>query len=443
MAIGPHNSIWQRKPWRYWSVVALLILVVKGCFALVHGLQLFPDSYNYLVCIVHSDYPAGYPLFLNIVQSISESPAFLILLQTAIFAASTAFLLRCLQLSVRWTWIVAIVLALEPTSTLFCSSVMSEALFVPLLLMWSGAVLQQLKTAQFKWLIVAAVLAGLMYSMRFAAVIPAIVPIIVWLGRKQNRKQALKWIPIYVLVFQVVLLPFRWQSQKTFDTWQLNGLAGVNLWNNTSVLYDGASMQQQPETAFERHLAAQSDWKFSIDNALHTRQIWDTASPYRTFIEQQGFGFNDAFKASSQAGDVGWKLLLESPTGYFTDFVIPNLAHAFSTDIHLTNETYTLENGREVKQQALFISQWTWRFELGMLLLCTVLFFILKARISLKTEGWTLLLIWTYLLALPVITSINLRYFLSVNCLVLLLFLLLISKMVKGTKAAQSNDESL
>lgn len=411
----------------------LIVLIFKAVASLYFGAQLFPDSYNYLECVTHAHYPAIYPTFLQTSLSVWESLDFVVFLQCVGFAFATTVFFSWTKLNARWSIILAIVIGLEPMSTLYCRSIMSEAVFIPLLLLWLGAVIQQLRTQKGRWALFAGLLAGLMYGTRFAAVIPAAIPIIIWLLQKKHLVRSWKYIPLYLFAFQAVLVPLRLNNQIVFRTFELNGLTGANLWNSTSPLFEESSEANNPETSFGKYVAAFDSSELTVENAINARQIWDTTLAFQNYNIDQKYGFEMQFQSSAEAGEVGKKLLKENPIGYLTEFVWPNFNKQFTQDFSyaaLDYPNYNADSSRETVRFPAFI----WIIEFSVFVLSILLFYVAKFRfVKVQLEAWLLTFLTIYIFAIPFVAAVNIRYYTSVSFIILIVFILLTVKMLNGS----------
>lgn len=381
------------------ALLAILVFGVKGGVVSALGIVHFPDSANYLTTIVHSDYPALYPWLLHFNESLLGGWS---LTAALIFALSWALFVRLIRVSVKVAIVLTLVIAIDPYSTFFCRAMMSEALFMPLLLLWFGVWYRLQRTQHWKWAIALGVLAGTLYGTRFAFVFIGVVPLIIW--GMQRSKWTLNWrlFLVYVAALQFVLLPLRYSNFKVFDTWKLNGITGATLWNNASVLYPNSEIQQSPTTNFERYLSQAAATNYTTENALGAIQIWDTTLPYRTYEQHRQYSYLNGFELSAEAGNTARRLIASSPWKYLRSFVFSNYVQLFQH-----NKSYQ----DPVSGATIRYAAWeSW----AMLLLMVVGGLLLRA---LKRKGeynaWEALILscsWFTFLVLPLVAPMHFRY---------------------------------
>lgn len=400
-------------------------------FYLLGGIHIQPDSYNYLFCVSHYDYPPGYPLFLRTLTSMLPNLYFVAAVQCLIFAAAGAwFALSVTKTRNAFVWL-SVVLAVEPMTAFFANSMMSEALYIPLFLVWLTCWYKAHKREfNWQWVLLLGVLGGLLYGVRFAAIFPATVPVILWLFRKGEWRKLLWRLPLYVLAFQLVLLPVRFHNQKVFGTWQLNELAGATLWNNTAFIYpDSKLIGEAPQNEFEAFL--KENWyKYETEPEFswNSQQIWGNELVYRTYLDTSGYTYEDSWKGHRMAGEIGLRLIIDHPLAYFRGFVAPNMIKSFVFSEYM--EAYdTME---QLKDAFNFTDVWRvdytpYYWIILVLTLGVIGFLALRLRFrDPRFQQWQALL-WFIILAMPLVAPVNLRYFYTygflVLCMIVVMFL--------------------
>jgi len=409
-------------PWRRAMWLLLAIVAGKLLWVVFSGVHVYPDSLNYLSTVWHYDYPAGYPLFLRIVQLLGGGLTSIAVVQCLLFGLGAVYLIRVVASTWKQAVLYAFVLALEPLSGFLCTSIMSEGLFLPFLMVWLGLVIQ-LPLTYFSWrhLMVIGVLAGLLYSVRFAMVFPVSFVVLYLLFEKRTGRMRIL-LPLYVVIgMQLVLVPLRLQQRQQFGTWQINGFTGANLWNNTAFLYPGSEAQSQPQGAFETHLQHFPDSVFDQERAITSQHIWDTTAPFRSYAETLPFA--ERWQANALAGETGMSLLKSHPGSYLSNFVWPNLAKCYTTpetiDVYRYRDRLEKEYGHTDNLVFRFKNGYWWVLTAMFLSLCV--FFLFRKDMRTRRISLWLGTIGALLFVLPFVAPLNLRYLYTLAPFIVLL----------------------
>lgn len=153
-----------------------------------------PDSIRYLE--MWPNYPVGYQLFLQVT---GERGA--IIVQPILYAAALAFLGREIVRATRSPWLAAAVLIgsmLLPQIREFHASILSESLFLSLLVIFLALTVRFMHGPAWRLMVAIAITAGLTAMVRRTGL--ALVPVMLVMVLLQRRREA--------LLFAAALLPF-------------------------------------------------------------------------------------------------------------------------------------------------------------------------------------------------------------------------------------------
>jgi hypothetical protein len=395
----------------------LLMLAGKTAYLAAAGVSYEMDTATYLNYAVPYHHPPLYSLFLLGLESLYPSVLLVASVQVLLFSAAAAlFVLRFGGPAWRGA-VVAGLLALEPVTSFFCSNLMSEGLFVPLLLAWTVLADVYLERArEGRPLSGAAIALGgvtaLLYATRLPATIclPFVLVMLLWRTRDLRRTvlQAL----LLVVIVQACLLPVKLAYLQRYGSFSVTLFTGTALWNSASVLYPDSSVRQQPRSEFERFLAARDTGEFTIHAALMTDAIHDPRYAYDQFVRTRRFDVDQALEFERSLARTALRIIVESPLDYLIRVVAPNFLQPLRADeeIVISDEMTRLMQRRFDYRQAEDVRyrSWTWRIYLGLLFLVTAV----HAARGRGDRQVTLLVLfcWYYAVALPVLAIVFLRY---------------------------------
>ncbi len=405
------SSAHQKK--NFWAAFAIILLV--KCLYLSGGINLQADSYNYLHCILHTDYPAAYPLFIRILKNIWPNLWFFAMVQCVLFAFAGALFAWRMSGSRRSFHLFTAILAAEPMSGTFCNSMLSEALFIPLLLVWLVLLVTQFqKPGNWKWVVLLGLFSGGLYSVRFAALFPVAFVAFNWFFSKAHFRYAWWQIPLLALMFQVALLPFRFPQHQTFRTYRLNGIAGANIWNNASALYTPDPMTPESGDPFEKYVYNHFDTALlNTHLSIHGKQLWEPDLYFRKYITAHRFCFENRWMASDKAGALGRKIICRSPGQYMARFVWPNFAKLFYEKEHYQATYLEPDLKAHFGFEGPVHSIVYWPVYLWVLLLLLLFSgwgkYVLQIQ-DIRLRIWMPLL-WFVMVSMPFAAATNLRYY--------------------------------
>ena len=409
------STIFPGTPWPAlrWLWLFLLISAGKLAWLWFDGVHVHPDSLNYLTTTWHNDYPPLYPLFVRFTTSMSDGLGFTAACQAILFALCALVLVRTLASTKKEAWIYAAVLAVEPMSGFLMTSIMSEGVFLPLLLVWlAGALL--LPRVKFAWWLVLSMgaLSGVMYGFRFAMFFPVLFLVIVWLRDYSAGRRRIWQVLGFLIAFQVILLPLRLKHHETFASYQLNHFTGANLWNNSAFLYPDSDLRQYPGNAFDVYLNHYPDSAFDAYRSARSQHIWDATAPYRQYADST-YRFEERWQASRLAGETGKHLIFNHPIDYLAGFVWPNVAKLYtdSERIDVHGHAPWLEDEYGLTDNIVFSYRPRYWWGLSIVLLLVSLQLLFRPKLRTRRMLFLLALLWWCSLVIPLIAPVNLRYY--------------------------------
>lgn len=309
------------------SIAVLIIVLFKISAYFYHGIGLENDSYAYLKFLLHPEFPPLYPYFLKLFVGIENKGFWIILSQSLLFATATVYFLKehAKHLTIVHWSVFAIVIGIDPITSYFCRAIMSESLFISLLVIWISFFWKTNKWHQF---ILLGILSGILYTTRFAT-LGIIIPIltIYTILNGFNKK---KWINLSLVFigFQLFLLPVRWQYMENFNSPSINGFSGAVLWNNTTHLYESSNQHNNP---FEIYLSTK-EFNQDVQHSLNGDQLWDYDFPYRDYQKLHQISPGELFEHSNMAGKTAFRTIIKHPFRYLA-FVYQNFMQ-----IYISNE---------------------------------------------------------------------------------------------------------
>jgi len=412
----------------------LIIFLLKCSYLLIFGQTVEIDSYGYAECTLHFEYPPTYPYFLYFLRSVYASLFFVAIVQVFLFSVC-ASLFTNYFFAGKKSLLAAILLGIEPVTSLFCSNIMSECMFISVLMLWIILVYDFFAESKKSFLKVflIGVLAGILYSVRFAGILFLFFFIVMILANKEKRKYFLSSIVILFISFHLIILPVRIKYKMVFDTYFFNGFTGELLWNNASAIYLQSGVRKNPETDFEKFVAQTDTANFTIEKAITGRQLWEPDLAYRSYMLEKQYGFNDLPKASTEAGNTALKIIRESPFSYFKMYVLPSFFQAFLTAPKMEMQKYAAyfsETYHTASLRTPFYSAFYWIFYFSLLSICTLLYIIKKMKnIFCKT---IFQLSWLYIIILPFISIPESRHYLILAPLILFAAILQLQSFYKA-----------
>ena len=413
-----------------------IICILKLLYFLKNGIVIETDSYSYLECILNFYYPPYYPYFLYFLRIIYPSLYLVIVAQIILFSLSISIFLKYFINNKKLILISAILIGIDPSTSFFCVDIMPECLFITFLFPWFILLHYNIKDKvnSTTRLFLLGVLAGILYSIRFAGIIFMAFPLFLFLFYRLKRKGIFKAILLIFFGFQIIILPIRIKFQYTFDTYRFNGFTGCVLWNNASAIYNYSDIRKNPKTKFEKHLSKQDTNLFITHNSIfRARQMWSPDFPYRTYMAKYKYKFEDIYKVSPELTITALKIIFEKPGLYIKKCVIPNFLLVFKRDEFpckgpyndFVLNTYHFDyNKKSVYNKH---NKWTFYF---ILLIISSFNFFRKSKELFCTISISLC--WYYILILPFINILVPRFCLIMTPFILLCLLFQIHKIITG-----------
>jgi len=409
------------------GALLLTLLAGKLCWLLLRGVSYEMDTATYLLFAVPYHHPPGYSQLLAVLLQLYPDVHLVAGTQALLFGLGGAlFVARFAGGARRRAW-AALLLAVDPATSFLCANLMSDALFLALLLPWLCLVASALRaplTGRRTWVLLGTLgaLSAALYATRLAAVIlPLFFLIATYLSSFSFRRTALHGL-LVLAAFNVSILPVKLLYWQRYGTFTVAAFTGSNLWNNAAVLYPDSSLRRRPETDFERFLATRGVEEFTTLNSLWSNHIHTPNSAYDTYLREHAMDFRQLRHFNAELARTAGRLIRENPLGYLTRFVLPNLAKPFVLDDEiapspevetLVERTFGYHQPRIVLYRA-----WAWWIYAGLLLGASA---ALLAGASRRTLEAHLLVgfCWYYVLVLPWLSAISTRYLLPLTPVIL------------------------
>jgi hypothetical protein len=397
------------------GMVALLIFMGRMGWWLYWGTLLEIDSLGYVELQANLYHPPLYSAFTWAAIRLGKYVDAVVVLQSLFYSFCAALVLVRTFRTPRWLWLVAVVLAVEPCSGKLACTVMSETLFLGLVLL-AFADFQGLADPRTRrWVFAAAwpgLILGLAHMTRYAA--PVFLVAVVGgmiLHRLPWRRLGMATV-ILLATFQLELLPLRLYYHQQFGTWEFNAFSGASFWNTTAHLYPDSRLRGSPGTDFEQHLAGYPDSLFDIPETWHTNHIFHDSLPFQRYVQERDLGTAAIIAASHSAGATGRRLLMEFPGRHIQRFVIPNMLRPFHVRDQLFSDLLPVHIRaplwRHHRMQHDYLPG-MWRGIFLLLLGTTAVQLIYRKKLA-PLSGTLLLAVWLYLAGIAGLAVIFLRF---------------------------------
>jgi hypothetical protein len=309
----------------------------------------------------------------------------------------------------------ALALAVEPCSGKLACTVMTETLFLSLLLLAFMALPQLQETTRKRWIFAAAwlgMMLGLAYMTRYAAPVFLVAVVGGMLLQRLPWKRIGLAAIVMVLTFQLELVPLRLYYYSNFGTLHLNAFSSLSLWNSAAHLYPGSKVQTQPETEFEQYLQGFPAAAFGISETWHTNQMFHDSLAFQRFVKERTLGTAEILAVARSAGTTGWKLLLSAPGRHVQDFVLPNIARPFHVRDRIYSNLLRFFTDVRVAFGKKFVHDYKpelWWVTFGLLVAATIVQIGYRKRLPAIT-GFLIVSCWLYLAGIAGLTVIFLRF---------------------------------
>lgn len=311
------------------------IVIIKILFLLFLGPLYENDSPRYFLNVRSLIFPPLYPFLLRIFHSLFTPNLYLTLVyQTIIFAflsLSGLYLYESKQLKRTYF---AIFIAFEPFSTFYCRNLMTEILFLGLMILYLGLIVAWnenriiLNRKLLHLFIIGFAIACLVLTKALGILFLPLTALIFIFNKESLKNKIFDFLKVYGIYF-LLLLPIKINYFYTYNQFTINAFDGFNLWNNASVLYPNSKYSSNPETEFEKWLQKFPKETFKLENALITNHIWEDSFPANSFKVRNSL---EIIEINNILKETALKLMKEQPWQYFTKFVIPNFVKPLSRD---------------------------------------------------------------------------------------------------------------
>lgn len=379
------------------------------------GTLLEIDSLGYLKLQTTLFHPPLYTVFSWFVLRIWPMVDGVVIAQSLFFALSAAVFLKRWVSGERAKLGLALLLAVEPCSGKLACTVMTETVFLSLILL-AFAAIPNLQSTEPKKAAISAIgigmLLGLAYMTRYAAPV-FLVAVVMWmlLSRFHLKRVALNTV-LLLLGLELVLVPLRMYYIQNFGTMRLNGFSGVSLWNSAAYLYPDSPLRTSPENDFQAYLQAFPEKDFGIAETWHTNQIFHDSLPFQRYIHENALGTAATLQASTLAGNTAWKLLLTNPWRHFNAFVIPNVLRPFHKQDKIYADRLPALMQAGIWRQPHPVHDywpWLWWIHFGFLCAATAIQLFFPKRRS-AVAGLLIVSCWLYLIAISLLAVVFLRF---------------------------------
>jgi hypothetical protein len=399
--------------WKNFALTGIILFSLKVVYLCIFGVSVEPDSFKYIFCVFDFEYPPLYPYFLRLIEIIYPSLELVSILQILIFSCTAALFIIYFSGNRKQAVVFSLLLGLDPISSHFCTDILSEALFIPLLFCFVIAIHSFFKRDKYSIFIVLTIgiIAALLYLTRFAGLLLLFIFLLYSVITPIHRKQLWLTIILAIISFQIVLIPVRIKYKQIVGTYRIPDNSGATLWNNASVLYIGSSAQTNPTTDFEKFLIHSDTSQFNTTNAIKGYQVNSPQFPFRSYIAEKHYTQLNGFIPSNEARITAVKLIKEHPWAYLTKFVVPNFLQFFSEGQHNKATVYGDNfKGKHLVKEYHSINNYPrveWRI-LYTLLVLSILLYLLGRRPLISSI--ILGIFSLYMIILPFTCPLMMRY---------------------------------
>ena len=237
----------QKENWKLLKIAVIGSIVQLIFFKLLYPFPDFiSDSYSYIATnLYHMDvnlWPIGYSKYLSFIHSITPSDTFLVATQYILLQASLVYFFYTIiyhyDLSKKYTNILFVLLVFNPLMPYLANCVLSDALFCAMSVMLFSSYIWMLHKPEKKHIYVQALLIGVAFTFRYAAICYPMISIVVYLLSRQ--KLSLKMIGVAAPWFLIVpfILYTQQKTKEVTGTAEFSVFGGWQLANNALYMYD-------------------------------------------------------------------------------------------------------------------------------------------------------------------------------------------------------------
>lgn len=226
------------------------------------------DSYNYIESAANNLnvnlWPIGYAKFLALVHQISYSDTLLVAIQYFLLQSSLLYFFYTIKYLYRpqplMTRILFIVILFNPLSLYLSNSVLSDALFTSITVLWISLLLWQLQFPSRKRLVIQVLLMGLAFTLRYTAMYYPLVSAIAILFCRIKPWEKIAWIIAPALLFSPFIRFTQLETKAVTGTAEFSVFGGWQIANNALYMYGHIqvdSTKLPPETRKLDHMVRQ------------------------------------------------------------------------------------------------------------------------------------------------------------------------------------------
>ena len=428
---------------RKYASYAAVIALAKLIYLALWGVSYEMDTATYLNDAIPAHQPPLYAMFLRFfvtrrlgVWAVAAAQILLFSLAAAVFASRLV--------PDRRRRLVAVgLLALDPATAFTCVNLMSEALFLPLLLIWISLVdiyVDRVRRGATTWLGWIGFVLAALYSTRLAAIVFVPFVLLVVLVCRPGWKRGLGHALLCVVVFQAFVVPIKLLYQKRWGSYSMTLYSGASLWNSASPLYPDSSVRRQPRTDFEKFLATRDPEEFTTWAALQTDTTNDPERAYDQWVRAHVRSPLELRDFERRLARTAIRIILESPFEYVRRFVLPNYVQPLRTTEVIAIDarvTQLMERRFGYRQDADVVYRpWVWQAYFALLCAATAAFAARRRRV--RSTAVLLGFCWYYCLALPWLAAVFIRFLLILAPLILTAAWLQLG----GSAVASAGDEA-
>lgn len=356
---------------KHFWLAAMILVAGKLLWFALYGVLFEFDSLGYLVLQADLLHPPGYNVFCTTLLRLTGQPESIIMMQTMLFSLSVAYAAHHWLSRPGMKIFLAILLAVDPCTGLLCADLMSEILFVSLLLPLfvqvtfllrslspvegqrslspaegpprslspvegprpvPGFAMANRRTGnQMRLLLTAGILLGALWYLRHAAAIVFLAVLAGFLFSKLKWKKKILAPAAILIVAQALLLPLKLYYHQQFGTWQTSAYSGYSLWNSAAHLVPGSDMQRFPRSGFEQYAAAFPDSAYTVQRTLGTAHIFAPDLPLQSYIALHHLSTAEQMDLSAEVQQTALRLIAERPGTHLSRMMLPNFCKPFTT----------------------------------------------------------------------------------------------------------------
>ncbi len=409
--------------WKALPAILLVIFCSKLAWIIYNGVLYEDDSVGYLTLHAGLYHPPGYGIFTSALIAIAGNLYAVVVTQSLLFSACASIAITSILKTPGFRLAAAIALGADLASGILVSSILSESVFMSLGLLISAIAFRLPNLPNRKQLLLfllAGILTGMAYMMRYAGLsFLIILPLFLVFSGYSWRKIILS-VVFVVLGFQLALTPLRLYYKSEFDTWLVNAFGGMSLWNTAAHLYPGSSVEENPESEFEKFLTGVDKEQFHIQKSFETAHIYSVPAPFPAYLESNKPDLAEITELSGELKSISIRLISENPFRHIRDFLLPNAAKPFleseipvrnSADMWFESE-FQYHNDKSIRWKS-----WYWILLFTLLVMGT----FLPLR-SPNFAGRTMIAFtWFYLFAILLLSAVYLRFVFVLSPFIILL----------------------